>query len=248
MLIREMLDSPASKAIHAPMIKHRREPSVCGMKAKTMATPVVPIVCPMSRAMPSIPLAPPLRLRGADDTNVRLLGVWNKPNPAPQNMILHQISILSALSGKKYNKINPVENRHMPIAPSVPGWKCSTSLPASGATIIVAIGHGVMSSPISTGEKCNVSCRKNGMDTNASICAMKEQTEVATDSVNMRIFSKSTGSNGVEMRNCRRRYHQQQTMNNRKETVMSVLLSWWANPSRAYMNKPNVRAFPMALR
>lgn len=104
MLIREMLDRPASKAIHAPMIKHRREPSVCGMKANTMATPVVPIVCPMRRAMPSIPLAPPLRLRGADDTNVRLLGVWNKPNPAPQNMILHQMSILSALSGKSITK------------------------------------------------------------------------------------------------------------------------------------------------
>jgi len=42
------------------------------------------MVCPNSRAVPSMPLAPPLRSRGAAAIMVRLLGVWNRPKPAPQ--------------------------------------------------------------------------------------------------------------------------------------------------------------------
>ena len=53
------------------------------MKLNSIATNVVPNVCPISRAIPSIPLAPPERLAGAELIMVLLFGVWNKPKPAP---------------------------------------------------------------------------------------------------------------------------------------------------------------------
>ena len=89
---REKLDTPASSAIHPPTTRHRREPVMCGTSEKTIATPVVPTVWPTSLAMPSMPLAPPLRLTGTEDTMVRLLGVWNSPKPAPQSMMRQNMS------------------------------------------------------------------------------------------------------------------------------------------------------------
>ena len=66
-----------------------------------MATCVAPSVCPSRRAVPSIPLAPPLRLDGAEEMMVLLLGVWNKPKPDPQMNSRHIISILVGL-GREY--------------------------------------------------------------------------------------------------------------------------------------------------
>ena len=58
-------------------------------------------------------------------------------------------------------------------------------------------GHGVISKPVCTCDKPSVSCNRNGSDTNASICAQNEQTEVPIDSANTGILSRSTGNSGA---------------------------------------------------
>ena len=42
-----------------------------------------PLVGPISRAVPSMPLAPPAWWAGAEVTRVKLLGDWNSAKPAP---------------------------------------------------------------------------------------------------------------------------------------------------------------------
>lgn len=59
----------------------------CGARLNSRATRVAPKVCPSNLAVPIMPLAPPLRLVGADDMMVLLFGVWNNPKPAPQTAI-----------------------------------------------------------------------------------------------------------------------------------------------------------------
>lgn len=56
-----------------------------GTRLNIMATKVAPNVCPNKRAVPSIPLAPPLRLAGADEMIVLLFGVWNKSEAGATN-------------------------------------------------------------------------------------------------------------------------------------------------------------------
>jgi hypothetical protein len=51
-------------------------------KANEIAARIAPIVCPVKRAVASIPPATPLRESGADDNIERLFGAWKKPNPA----------------------------------------------------------------------------------------------------------------------------------------------------------------------
>ena len=70
--------------------------------------------------VPSIPLAPPLRLEGAEEMIVLLLGVWNKPNPAPQINRRHIISVFVGLSGNMASRKRPVANIVIPIPPSIP--------------------------------------------------------------------------------------------------------------------------------
>ncbi len=50
---------------------------------------------PVDEPVPNMPLAPPLRSRGAEVIMVWLLGDWNKPNPAPHK-IIGQIILISA--------------------------------------------------------------------------------------------------------------------------------------------------------
>ncbi len=65
-----------------PTISAMRVP-LAGSRASSSATSAAPMVCPKSRAVPSMPEAPPLRSRGAAAIMVRLLGDWNRPKPAP---------------------------------------------------------------------------------------------------------------------------------------------------------------------
>ena len=56
------------------------------------AISAAPTVWPRSRAVPSMPLAPPLRSRGAEVMMTRLLGDWNRPNPAPHSAMRQMMS------------------------------------------------------------------------------------------------------------------------------------------------------------
>src|SRR6185369_3751592 len=53
-------------------------------RAKHSAADAAPSVCPVRRAVATMPLAPPLRSEGALDMMARMFGVWKKPNPRPQ--------------------------------------------------------------------------------------------------------------------------------------------------------------------
>ncbi len=55
-------------------------------------------------------------------------------------------------------------------------------MPASGAMNTITIGHGVIRKPVCTWLMPSVFCSMNGSETNASICAVNEQNDVAIDS------------------------------------------------------------------
>ena len=130
-------------------IRQRKGETSGAVTRKIKATNVVPSVCPNRRAVPCIPLAPPLREVGAEEMIVTLLGVWNNPNPAPHTAILQIIWLFSGRGGSSTSRNNPNANTAIPTPPSSPGWIFSTSLPANGAATIVAKGHGVSSKPVS---------------------------------------------------------------------------------------------------
>ena len=73
----------------------------------------------------------------------------------------------------------------------------------NGAITATASGHGVSSSPVCTWLRPSVFSNRNGSDTSAMDCARNEQIDVATDSANSRIFSRSIGSIGERSDNCR---------------------------------------------
>ena len=121
-------------------IRQRKGETSGAVTRKIKATNVVPSVCPNRRAVPCIPLAPPLREVGAEEMIVTLLGVWNNPNPAPHTAILQIIWLFSGRGGSSTSRNNPNANTAIPTPPSSPGWIFSTSLPANGAATIVAKG------------------------------------------------------------------------------------------------------------
>lgn len=71
-VIRMLLTTPAPMANNMARNKQACARSPSGNIRKSNATRVVPNVCPNNRAVPSIPLAPPLRLVGAEETMVTL--------------------------------------------------------------------------------------------------------------------------------------------------------------------------------
>ena len=84
------------------------------------ATREAPVVCPVRRDIPSIPLALPLRFCGAEDINILLLGVWNSPKPKPHIAINKAIPTPDTLSAKTANKNKPPANIDKPIPPNSP--------------------------------------------------------------------------------------------------------------------------------
>ena len=93
-------------------------------------------------------------------------------------------------------KNSPVAKIIIPIPPRMPACRCSTSLPAMGATSIIANGHGVRRNPICALSYPSVFWKKKGSETMASIWAVKEQEEVRMDSEKIGIRIRPTGSKG----------------------------------------------------
>ena len=65
----------AVRAMAMPAAKQAVLWCVLSKMRKSSAARVVPMACPTTRAVPSMPLAPPLRCLGAELTRVTLLGV-----------------------------------------------------------------------------------------------------------------------------------------------------------------------------
>ena len=84
------------------------------------ASITAPSVCPVNRAVPSMPLAAPLRCSGAEVTMVWLLGDWNSANPAPHKAMRQTMSIGDGLAGKAASSNRPQAKTAMPMAPSKP--------------------------------------------------------------------------------------------------------------------------------
>ena len=166
----------------------------CGAMPKINATSAAPRVCPVRRAVPSIPLAPPLRSRGAADNMVRLFGDWKIPKPAPHSAMRHAICMGSGCAPSVASNSRPAVIVTSPTPPSQPDDILSDSTPAIGAAMMMTAGHGVISKPVSTCDKPSVSCNRKGNDTKASICAQNEHTEVPIERANTGILSKSIGT------------------------------------------------------
>ena len=79
---------------------------------------------------------------------VRLLGDWNSPKPSPHTAIRQAMSRLSGDAPSRDSRNSPAAKIARPMPPSSPDDTLSASLPANGAAIPTAIGHGVISSPV----------------------------------------------------------------------------------------------------
>src|SRR5665213_2464442 len=65
-----------------------------------MAARIAPMVCPVRRAVASMPPAAPLRASGAAESIERLFGAWKNPNPRPHMAMRHAISAAVGFSGR----------------------------------------------------------------------------------------------------------------------------------------------------
>lgn len=171
---------------------------------KSNATRVVPNVRPNNRAVPSMPLAPPLRRVGAEETMVTLFGVWNSPKPIPQRAIRHTIFQLSGCSGRmsiEWEK-SLLQIRPFPFLPTVPdahalqvvrqeGLSISWPKARESATVRFRRHYNAVHSAWRQGHHCQHLCR--------------EWCDGCTDeSAKMGIRIKSTGRMGLPALSCRR--------------------------------------------
>ena len=112
---------------------------------------------------------------------------------------------------------------------------------------MVASGHGVSSRPVSTSLRPRTVCIKKGRETIASICALNEQIEVQIESENSGMRSRSTGNNGTGNASWRRIKKNPTTRSPTSSAPISFSDCPCANPLSAVINKPNVKAFIIAL-
>ncbi len=84
------------------------------------ATSAAPTVWPRSRAVPSMPLAPPLRSRGAEPRMARLLGDWNRPKPAPHSVMRQAMSPTAGCAGSSASAASPAAKAARPRPPRRP--------------------------------------------------------------------------------------------------------------------------------
>lgn len=121
-LRRRLLQMPANAAQLAAntsaMIGPR--PSWGVQTLNTAAMMTAPRVWPVRRAVPSMPLAAPLRCRGAEVTMVWLLGDWNKPNPMPHSAMRQAMSRSPGCAGSAASSASPQASRPSPMPPSSP--------------------------------------------------------------------------------------------------------------------------------
>ena len=81
--------APSTSAIVAPSRPAR---------PKHSAASAAPLVCPIRRAVATMPLALPLRPAGALDIKAFMFGAWKKPNPQPQIAMRQTISATCRVS------------------------------------------------------------------------------------------------------------------------------------------------------
>src|SRR6185437_448110 len=152
-----------------------------------------PLVCPVRRAVASIPPAAPLRKSGAEDSIERLFGAWKNPKPRPHRAIRHAISAEVGFSGRLARRPKPAQRTISPAAANTAADTLSAKRPAMGAPIPTASGHGVINKPVSTWLRWSALSKKNGSETNASIWAAKDAMDVATERLKTGCLSRSNG-------------------------------------------------------
>ena len=157
---------------------------------------MAPKPCPMWRAVPSMPLAAPLRCTGAEVTIVWLLGDWNMAKPAPHKAMRHAMSQAAAPTGNRAKAHSPAANSAMPMAPKRPAGMRPILRPTMGATTARASGHALINKPAWPVLTPWLSISKNGMAKNAMVCALKAQMDAPIDSRKTGMRSKSSGSMG----------------------------------------------------
>ena len=84
------------------------------------ASDTAPSVWPVRRAVPSMPLAAPLRCSGAEVTMVWLLGDWNSAKPAPHSAMRQATFQSAGCAGIRPSETRPAANTAMPMPPSRP--------------------------------------------------------------------------------------------------------------------------------
>jgi hypothetical protein len=115
-----VLKAPATAAKQAASAKAMTgpRPSWTFAKLNRIASSTAPTVCPVSRAVPSMPLALPERCSGAVVTMVWLLGDWNRPpgfDSSRQQIAHHsnEINHLAAILASFCNGANRKINRYL---------------------------------------------------------------------------------------------------------------------------------------
>src|ERR1700733_2649632 len=87
---------------------------------KQNAVSAAPIVCPVRRAVATMPLAPPLRPGGALDMIALKFGVWKKPKPSPQIAMRQTMLRMLGEVGSVASNVMPIPSRTRPTPPSSP--------------------------------------------------------------------------------------------------------------------------------
>lgn len=94
-----------------------------GTNKNIRATNEAPEICPINRDVAIIPLADPLRARGADEIIILLFGAWKNPNPNPHTPNRHIKSNGTADSvGASAKRYIPRTNTDNPRHPNTPAW------------------------------------------------------------------------------------------------------------------------------
>ena len=158
------------------------------------------------------------RSRGADVMIARLFGVLKKPNPMPHTPCARRCrtspdATATPRSSAKARQPSPPA-RSRPAGPpdsDPPAARRTARSPPRPAARASSAG------PVSTWLRPSVFSNKNGSDTSAITCAMNEQIEVATDSANIGMRSRSTGSSGAVRVSLPR--HQHEAEHRRRSTV-----------------------------
>src|ERR1700722_16135021 len=89
-------------------------------EAKAKCGKAAPQVCPVRRAVATMPLALPLRSGGALDIKSFMFGTGKKPKPQPQPAIRQTMSATCGLVGSIANSAIPLPNNAIPRLPRIP--------------------------------------------------------------------------------------------------------------------------------
>lgn len=143
--------------------------------------------------MPNMPLAPPLRWRGAEATIVLLFGVWNRPKPHPAQGHAPNNVAVARVRGKYAEQEQSAGENRQADTTQYAGVDPFGEYARQWGEDHRGQRPRVSNSPQVTASLPNSPCRKKGNETIASIWAVNDSIDVEIDIEKTGMRSRSTG-------------------------------------------------------